>query len=132
MLLYIVCFIIIAVIFALIKYESKMFKEVHPNKIKIKINKEYQMVNQKDVDDFKGELRLILYKELKKGNEIVETYRGDWPNKDTLMIFLKRPFITHINIELEGITYSEINDRHYWEAQYYDEKNNQFLICKFG
>lgn len=132
MLLYIVCFIIIAVIFALIKYESKMFKEVHPNKIKIKINKEYQMVNQKDVDDFKGELRLILYKELKKGNEIVETYRGDWPNKDTLMIFLAKSFLIPIKRDIEGITYSDIDDHHFWKAQYYDEKNNQFLICRFG
>ena len=107
-----------------------MFKEDHLNTIKI--NKEYQMVNQKDVDDFKGELRLILYKELEKGNKIVETYRGDWPYENTLMIFLERPFITPINRELEGITYSEINDRHYWKAEYYDEKNNQFLNCKFG
>ena len=41
------------------------------------------MIEQKDIDDFQGILRDILYKELEKGNKIVETYRGDWPHENT-------------------------------------------------
>jgi len=30
-----------------------------------------------------------------------------------------------------GITYTEVNDVHYWKAEYTDEKNHQPLACKF-
>jgi hypothetical protein len=46
-------------------------------------------------------------------------------------IFLKHPFKTKIQNNLNGIIYSEINDRHYWKAEYTDEKNHQTLACIF-
>ena len=39
-------------------------------------------------------------------------------------IFLKYPFKAKIQNNLKGITYSEINDIHYWKAEYTDENNH--------
>lgn len=79
-----------------------------------------------------GTLKEILLLELKAGNHICETYKGDWPCNDCIMIFLEKPFLTPIQKNLATIEFHNINDPHYWKAEYYDKETNQFLCCGFG
>ncbi len=85
------------------------------------------------IDKLSAEMKEILEKELEAGNEIVETYQGGFTNvsAEHIFIFLKYPFKTKIQNNLNGIIYKEINDRHYWKAEYTDEKNHQTLACNF-
>ncbi|MCL2116543.1 MAG: hypothetical protein FWH29_10025 [Methanobrevibacter sp.] len=76
----------------------------------------------------------ILDKELLKGNYICEISKNDWSNKkpESKMIFLANPFFTNPQIDLKGIEYREVNDPHYWKAEYHDINDNSFLCCKYG
>jgi hypothetical protein len=86
------------------------------------------MIDQNDILKFSDSLKIILDKELEKGDEVVETSNG-WPDKNSIIIFLKGPFIlTH---KIESIEYREINDPHYWKAEYYDKNKKHILACKF-
>lgn len=78
-------------------------------------------------------LSLILEKELDAGNIITETYLGRFTGvtEELFFVFLKYPFKTEIK-ELEGLIYCEINDRHYWKAEYRDVHAHQILACGFG
>lgn len=81
---------------------------------------------------FSGKLNEILDLELKAGNRIVETYEGDWPYPNSIMIFIDKPFKTPIQRNLENIEFHNINDPHYWKAEYFDKNNNMWLCCKFN
>ena len=96
------------------------------------IYKDYK-INRNIVDKLSFEMKEILEEELKAGNEIVETYQGGFTNTSSehIFIFLKYPFKVKIQNNLKGITYREINDIHYWKAEYTDEKNHQTLACNF-
>ncbi|MEE0866362.1 MAG: hypothetical protein U0L98_06190 [Clostridia bacterium] len=96
------------------------------------IYKDYK-INRKIVDKLSFEMKEILEEELKAGNEIVETFQGGFTNtsSDHIFIFLKYPFKAKIHNNLKGITYRELNDRHYWKAEYTDENNHQTLACNF-
>ena len=96
-------------------------------------NKKGNLVDKELIDKLSIEMKEILEKELKAGNEIVETSQCRFSNDsvDNIYIFLKYPFKTKIRNNLEGITYIEINDKHYWKAEYTDEKNHQTLACNF-
>ena len=91
------------------------------------------MIDKGLIDKLSIEMKEILKKELEAGNEIVETSQGRFTNASTehIFIFLKYPFKTKIQNNLKGIIYKEINDRHYWKAEYRDEKNHQTLACEF-
>ena len=91
------------------------------------------MIDKRIIDKLSIELKEILEEELKAGNEIVETSQGGFSNASTeyTFIFLKYPFKTKIRNNLEDITYVEINDKHYWKAEYTDKKNHQTLVCNF-
>jgi len=86
------------------------------------------MINPNDILKFSGSLKTILDKELENGNEIVETSNG-WPNENSIIAFLKRPFI--LTYKSEPVEYRELNDPHYWKAEYYDKNKNHLLVCRF-
>ncbi|MFV0350850.1 MAG: hypothetical protein ACK5JF_00875 [Oscillospiraceae bacterium] len=81
---------------------------------------------------FTGKLKEILEYELSIGNTICEAYTGNWPYPNITAILLKNPFSPPIYKGLTGITFRNINDPHYWKAEYHDTANNLLLICKFG
>lgn len=80
---------------------------------------------------FEGLLKVVLANELAAGNEIRHSWRNDWPVKNAKVIFLRKPFLTPIQKDLEGISFADINDPHYWKAEYYDVKHNEMLLCGF-
>lgn len=92
------------------------------------------MIDQNVIDKFLGPLKTILELELKAGNKIVETYESKdsgFPMPNATMIFLQQPFKTSIQKDLENIEFREINDPHYWKAEYFDKEKAQFLCCGF-
>jgi hypothetical protein len=92
------------------------------------------MIDQNVVNTFVGVLKTILEMELKAGNKIVETYESKdskFPMPNATMIFLGQSFITPIQENLPNIEFRNINDPHYWKAEYFDKENIQFLCCGF-
>ena len=91
------------------------------------------MVKKEHILLLNDELKKILQLELQAGNTIAETaicgFSKTEPNH--LVIFLKKPFLTPIQRNMHGITYIEVNDPHYWKAEYTDKRNHQTLACKF-
>jgi hypothetical protein len=83
------------------------------------------------INKFAGKLIEILQLELKKGNKIDETFEVDWPFPNAIMIFVEKPFITSILRHLQDITFNNVNDPHYWKAEYVDLNNKMGLCCKF-
>jgi len=86
------------------------------------------MTTQEHIDNFSSILTKILNQELEFGNEIVETSKG-WPEENTIIVFLKKPFIKEYN--LENTEYRNINDPHYWKAEYFDLSTKHVLVCRF-
>lgn len=87
------------------------------------------LVNPTHLDQFCAILSGVLQEELAKGNRVVETASG-WPKPQTIMVFLEKPFIgdyRHL-----PLTYTDVNDPHYWRADYLDERSWHILACKFG
>ena len=74
-------------------------------------------------------MKQILHSELKAGNEIKETALGGFSNApdDHIFVFLRFPF--RAQYDLSGIIYREINDPHYWKAEYDDDINHQTIAC---
>lgn len=84
------------------------------------------------INEFTGELKNILNLELEAKNKVSETYKGDWPYPHCKMVFLEYCFLTPIRRNIDGIEFRNINDPHYWKAEYYDSNSNQFLCCGFS
>lgn len=101
---------------------------------KRQIRMDASMVDQNVVNKFTGTLRTILDLELQAGNRIVETYESKdsaFPMPNATMIFLEKPFRTPIQRDLPNIEFTNVNDPHYWKAEYLDKENRQLLCCKF-
>lgn len=88
-------------------------------------------IDNNTINKFNGKLNEILQLELIAGNKIVETFEGDWPYPNSMMIFLEKPFKTPILRDLKDIKFNNINDPHYWKAEYVDFNNKMWLCCKF-
>ena len=87
-------------------------------------------IDRKVVEEFHGKLKEILDAELESGNSIREAWCGDWP-KGVSVIYLQKAFKTTIQRNLDSIEFRNINDYHYWKAEYDDKINKQMLICGF-
>ncbi|MFC0344097.1 hypothetical protein [Epilithonimonas hispanica] len=86
------------------------------------------MIDKNHITSFSKELTEILNREIKLGNQIAETSKG-WPQEDAIIIFLDKPFKKQY--KFENIEFRNIDDPHYWKAEYYDKSNNHILACKF-
>lgn len=85
------------------------------------------------INELSNAMKEILDNELKCGNKIKEIYKGRFTNTpdDSIFIFLEYPFKAEIKNDLESVVYRNINDRHYWKAEYNDKVNNQTIACPF-
>jgi hypothetical protein len=86
------------------------------------------MITQEHINDFSLPLKTILNLEIELGNEIIETSKG-WPDKKTIIIFLKKPFVS--DYKIGKLEYRNIDDPHYWKAEYFDNSTKHILACKF-
>lgn len=74
------------------------------------------------------EMKHILQSELEAGNRVQETYRG-WVSEDHIFVFLEYPFRSQY--QFPGIQYRDVDDPHYWKAEYDDARNHQTIACDF-
>ena len=91
------------------------------------------MVDKSIIESLSANLSAVLQAEIAAGNEVCETSTGDFSNcsDSHLFVWLKYPFKTPIRNDLVGIVYRNIDDKHYWKAEYDDMENHQTLACKF-
>ncbi|MDR6342620.1 hypothetical protein HNQ91_005704 [Filimonas zeae] len=74
-------------------------------------------------------LKQILQSELQAGNTIREISSG-WPEPQSIFVLLESPFTSEYQIT-HPIEFREINDRHYWKAEYLDAAYKHLLVCGF-
>lgn len=82
-------------------------------------------INNELLESLHPGLKFILDSELSLGNKIAEV-STDWI---PLFIILNFPFKKRY--EVEGVEFEEINDPHYWKAQYDVLDLKQCLACRF-
>ena len=99
--------------------------------IKEQITKLNEIIKNNNLYKLSDELEKILYNELKSGNTIREISVGGFEDKEHLFIFLNKPFIEKVIKDTKNTKYIEINDPHYWKAEYTDIKNKQTIACPF-
>ncbi|HLU40546.1 MAG TPA: GNAT family N-acetyltransferase [Planctomycetota bacterium] len=71
-------------------------------------------------------LKAIVDAELAAGNEVVET-STDWPEPGSILVRLRRPFCVAHGTP-EGVRYAELNDPHWWKAEYATGSPRQFVV----
>jgi hypothetical protein len=80
------------------------------------------------IKNFSLPLTEILNSELEFGNEIVETSDG-WPSPNSITIFLRKPFFKEYSVP--NLEFRDVNDPHWWKSEYFDERTNHILACKY-
>jgi hypothetical protein len=73
-------------------------------------------------------LQLILDAEIALGNTVAEV--SAWPPKCHLFVLLKRPFHNQY-VTSAGVEFSEVDDSHYWKAEYRASGSEEVLACGF-
>ena len=72
-------------------------------------------------------LNALLQAELACGNEIAEV--SDWPPACKRLVILAYRF--SVEREVDGLQLREINDPHYWFAEYIADSGAEVLACRF-
>ena len=73
-------------------------------------------------------LRSLLDREIAAGNEVRETGRG-WPDQDSVFVRLRHAFRAAPSSPPEGVAFREINDPHWWMAEFATEAPRHLLVC---
>lgn len=73
-------------------------------------------------------LQAILEAELEAGNEVEEV--SSWLPKCSLLVILRRPF-REAHPQSFDVQFVEVNDPHYWKAEYRYRGGSQVLACRF-
>jgi RimJ/RimL family protein N-acetyltransferase len=74
-------------------------------------------VHQRALSTLYPALAELLRAELAAGNEIAET-GGGWPDPDSVFVRVRYPFRARPDPLPEGVQYLELNDPHWWKAEY--------------
>ena len=90
------------------------------------------MIDKTLINELSSEMKQILNAEIEAGNEIIETSLGGFSetSNNHIFVFLRYPFKGQYDIS--GICYREINDPHYWKAEYDDDINHQTIARNYG
>ena len=116
------------------------FKKDHPlwlletlnvKPIPVPTGEEAKRIQSQRLSCFSPELKFVLEAEIAAGNAVVETHE-DWPNKGSIFVMLGSPFITTPSQLPGGVTYRDVDDPHYWKAEYVHEPSAHILACRFG
>lgn len=72
------------------------------------------------------ELRTILDAELVAGNQVVEAWDGYGS-----VVLLAKPFVQRHEGSPGKVEFHEVNDPHYWKAEWRSLETDQVLACRF-
>ncbi|HEX9061198.1 MAG TPA: hypothetical protein VF941_13540 [Clostridia bacterium] len=93
------------------------------------MSNDFYSISEQDIEEFSDTLKKIMDDELKAGNVIRETWRG-WP-LNAIVIGLRYSFKTQHEGLPQNVVFREVNDPHYWKAEYVDTVTKDMLICSF-
>ncbi len=91
----------------------------------------FEQVNPEHVEALCPGLRELLHAELAAGNRLCETWTG-WPKENSVGVALALPFKLKPTTLPPGVEYLDVNDTHWWKAEYHHNRRGHLLICKFG
>lgn len=86
-------------------------------------------VDQRHIDRLPTPLRAILDAEIARRNYVSETWEG-WPENGT-GVLLARSFGADYPLK-DGLRYVDVNDRHYWCAEYDLDHDGRIFILACG
>jgi hypothetical protein len=72
----------------------------------------------------------ILAAEVAAGNRVGEVSRG-WPEPASIVVGLTQPFRAVLPGLPAGVVLREVNDTHWWKAEYHHADSGHLLICPF-
>jgi hypothetical protein len=88
------------------------------------------MPDSNRLDQLARPLRPLLEAELAAGNEVQDS-GADFPRPGSFLVRLRRKFRA-IPTELPAdVVYRELNDVHWWQAEYEHSPSGHFLVCGF-
>ena len=73
-------------------------------------------------------LKAILDEERAAGNEVMESSVG-WPDAGSVFVRLRHPFRTVRREMPKGVRFTQVNDPHWWTAEYATESPRHVLAC---
>lgn len=76
------------------------------------------------------DMRRVLEAELAAGNA-VEEYRSGLYGPDAVLVLLAKAFRTPPPALPPGAEYREVNDPHWWKAEYYWSATKHCIACRF-
>ena len=76
-----------------------------------------------------ADLQAILDAEVAEGNIVCETYRG-YPT--AVNVWLAFPFLVPLAELPSHVVLHNVNDPHYWLAEYVCTRHDHTLACKYG
>lgn len=104
--------------------------ELTARTIPVPAGEEARLLRESHVGLLHPSLQSILAKEVSLGNEVVES-AVDWPQPGSIFIVLAQPFKSRIGELPNDVTYRELNDPHYWRAEYVQRQVKHILACRF-
>ena len=87
-------------------------------------------IERQRIEKLSPELRSILESEVALGNEVVET-SDSWPGESSVFVMLRRPFMRGYSGLPSFVVFRDIDDRHYWKAEFVDVRFEHILACRF-
>ena len=75
-------------------------------------------------------IRALLDAELLAGNSVVECSMG-LHGKGSVLALLAQPFRVRPATLPEGVEYREVNDPHWWKAEYFHTATKHCIACRF-
>jgi hypothetical protein len=89
------------------------------------------MGQEREPDGLCEELRRALEEELCAGNKVSET-GSPWPTPCGPLVMLSVPFRLDGRVLPEGVFVAEVNDPHYWKAEYHCAQHpGPKVACRF-
>ena len=85
-------------------------------------------MNQEKIDKLSILIKNIVESEISHGNKIVEISEG-WTKSYSILVALKFPFVK--TYQALGLEYRDIDDHHWWKAEYYDPETSHIVTCGF-
>lgn len=90
----------------------------------------YEITRKEWKEHVHGPLVYNLHADLAAGNEISGSGRG-WPKSDSIIISLEKPFLANLPVNSPNVVYNDINDPHYWKAEYSTLEPIHSITCPF-
>jgi hypothetical protein len=106
-------------------------RELAARAVPVPKGEEARLIRQSHISALHPSLQPLLAKELSVGNAVVETTM-DWPQQGSIFIMLAFPFKASVSELPDQVIYRELNDPHYWKAEYLHSEVKHVLACRFA